>query len=133
RLAYRNGRAALSTILEEAQNLPDMAESFVDFDWRLQRTMVTLSGNPVYGLMLNDFDRMFNMLGSHYFSLKIARDMSRNYYRNLKMVLDEADVSSDHTEDCCDQKEDQVADVVEKAMNEVVQLWRQGLIVKASD
>lgn len=107
------GRAPddVCTFLEDAGQLIDEVDAFVDFDWRLQLFLATKSGNPIYKLMLNDFSTMFEILATAYFSLPEARTASRHYYRDLSTAIQAGG--------------DRVETVVMAAMNHSVALWQR--------
>jgi GntR family negative regulator for fad regulon and positive regulator of fabA len=111
------GRAAryrpdiLLKYLAKARNLAEDAKAFSDFDWKLQMLMARNSQNPVFSLILNDFARIFANMASHYFNLKIARQASRTFYRELSRAIEK------HV--------DTVEDVVRKAMGQSVLIWKE--------
>ncbi len=73
--------------LENAGQLDDDVNAFVDFDWRLQLFLAAKSGNPIYKLILNDFSVMFHALAAAFFSLSEARAASRRYYGDLSTAI----------------------------------------------
>jgi len=111
------GRAArfqpeiLLNYLAEARNLAEDAKAFSDFDWKLQMLMARNSQNPVFSLILNDFAQIFANMATHYFNLKAARQASRRFYRELTRAIE------NHA--------DTVEDVVKKAMEQSVSIWKE--------
>jgi len=111
------GRAArfqpeiLLNCLAEARNLAEDAKAFSDFDWKLQMLMARNSQNPVFSLILNDFAQIFANMATHYFNLKAARQASRTFYGELTRAI------KNHA--------DTVEDVVKKAMEQSVSIWKE--------
>ena len=99
----------VGAFLDDAGQLNDNVNAFVDFDWRLQLFMATKSENPIYTLMLNDFSTMFDALATAYFAIPEARAASRHYYRALSAAIQ----AGGH----------RVETVVMDAMNQSVALW----------
>jgi GntR family transcriptional regulator, negative regulator for fad regulon and positive regulator of fabA len=99
----------VGAFLDDAGQLNDNVNAFVDFDWRLQLFMATKSENPIYTLMLNDFSTMFDALATAYFAIPEARAASRRYYRALSAAIQ----AGGH----------RVETVVMDAMNQSVALW----------
>ena len=97
-------------VLADAERLDDDAQTFVDFDWRLQVFMASQTGNPIYRLMFNDFAGMFETLAAAYFAIPQARTASRNYYRSLAAAIQSG--------------ERHVETVVRDAMVESVAIWK---------
>ncbi len=87
------------------------AVSFARFDWGLQTCMVCLAGNPVLGMIFNDFAPVYQVLGERYFGVKEARTLSIVYYTRLAAAL-ESDPDS-------------VRDLVETTMAGARKLWEE--------
>lgn len=73
--------------LADKDGLQEDAEKYADFDWRLQELMVQSCGNPIYGLILNDFREIYTRLAAGYFLLPEARLSSGRYYRALDAAI----------------------------------------------
>jgi GntR family negative regulator for fad regulon and positive regulator of fabA len=63
------------------------AKTFANYDWGLQMLMVKITQNPVLKMMFNDFAPVYHRLGQLYFTHKMAREMSLEYYGNLGAAL----------------------------------------------
>jgi GntR family negative regulator for fad regulon and positive regulator of fabA len=87
KLAAHRSPETISALLEDAPASRDSAERFVEFDWDLQITMVRGSGNPIFPLILNDFETVFKMLAAVYFRKENGRAASLNYYERLGLAL----------------------------------------------
>jgi GntR family negative regulator for fad regulon and positive regulator of fabA len=74
---------AIADHLADAKKLPDEAESYAAYDWKLQMLMARHSHNPIFPLILNDFGSVFRSMALRYFSQAKARKTSCKYYRQL--------------------------------------------------
>jgi GntR family negative regulator for fad regulon and positive regulator of fabA len=63
------------------------AKAFALHDWGLQMLMVGITRNPVLKMMFNDFAPVYHRLGQLYFTNKIAREMSLEYYGALNLAI----------------------------------------------
>ncbi len=79
----------LLRLLAESKNLEENAAAYVEFDWKLQCLFARYSSNRIIPLMMNDYTAIFNRFGLLYFSLDIAREISKNYYRQLIEAIQE--------------------------------------------
>lgn len=83
RKAVENRPSDLEGYLSLAQDLPDTAQDFVDYDWGLQLETATDSGNPFFRIIFNDFTLMYRQWGLDYFLNLKARRLSALYYAEL--------------------------------------------------
>lgn len=67
------------------------AKSFNLFDYHLFQQMAFLSGNLIYGLIFNGVKKLYDRVGSYYFSNLEARKLALNFYQNLYQVFDQDD------------------------------------------
>ncbi|MFY0401740.1 fatty acid metabolism transcriptional regulator FadR [Pantoea dispersa] len=70
-------------VLESALSEEDQAEAYTELDYRVFRGLAFASGNPIYGLILNGLKGLYTRVGRHYFSNPEARELARNFYRQL--------------------------------------------------
>ena len=87
------------------------AKAFANYDWGLQMLMVGITQNPVLKMMFNDFAPVYHRLGQLYFTHKIARKMSLEYYGALGLALQE--------------KEPFIHGLVEKTMAGAQLFWQE--------
>jgi GntR family negative regulator for fad regulon and positive regulator of fabA len=87
RRAAENSPETIIEYLKGADQLADEAGAFSTYDWGLQTLMARNTGNPIYVLMLNDFEHVFKSLAFIYFSRKSSRKDSSRYYRELKKAM----------------------------------------------
>ena len=60
------------------------AEAFAEFDYQLYHQLAFASGNPIYALILNGFQGLYNRVGRVYFAEKLARDGALKFYQQLR-------------------------------------------------
>ena len=100
---------AILTHLEQADSLADDAETFTNYDWNLQTLFARNSSNPVYLLILNDFESVFHMIAQYYFVHENARNASLRFYRALGDALSRQSGNIDQ--------------IVRSAIVESIQIW----------
>lgn len=83
------GRVA--ALLAGAGELADAAPVYAAYDWRVQRELTILSGNPVYTLILNAFTGFYEEMAALYFAQEAARQASQAYYLELLAAARDAD------------------------------------------
>lgn len=86
RSAVERDAAGVAALATRGEQLPDEAEAFAAFDWRLHHELTIRSGNPVYTLILNGFAGFYEQVAQRYFSRGEARAVSRAFYRELGAV-----------------------------------------------
>lgn len=97
--------------LQAAIKLPDEAVAYANYDWKLQIQMARHSNNPIFPLILNDFASIFTTMAKRYFSQQIARQASREYYRQLSRAIGNGGAA--------------VEKVVKAAMAQSISIWKQ--------
>ncbi|MHB1683894.1 MAG: GntR family transcriptional regulator [Bacilli bacterium] len=83
REAVRAHPARVVAELVGADVRTDLPGAFAELDFRIQKSLAKIHGNPLYLMLLNSFDEMFRVLGARYFSYAENREHSRLYYANL--------------------------------------------------
>ncbi len=73
--------------LEMSKTLTDIPAEYAAYDWGLQMLMVKATDNPVFNMILNDFEPLYGILGEFYFQSSEARTVSFTYYENLLNAL----------------------------------------------
>ncbi len=91
--ACTRGPEAILRHLEHTGDLKECPEAFAQFDWQLQTLMAELSGNVTFPMILNDFNALFKLLGTTYFTMENSRAASRTYYRQLARAVDQGPAS----------------------------------------
>ncbi|MET1255954.1 fatty acid metabolism transcriptional regulator FadR [Aliikangiella maris] len=93
RLAMKENREKMAEVLSKIEDIEENAESYIEFDWWVQHECATLSGNPVYILILNGFKKIYYRIGRFYFTNPETRKFAKEYYRNLKQIVLANDVN----------------------------------------
>jgi len=70
-------------LLSSYIDVEDTGEAFAEFDYKINKELVTVSGNSIYLLILNGFKGLYSRIGALYFSHPMGREMTRAYYQNL--------------------------------------------------
>ncbi len=100
----------LQRYLENCVGVNETAEAFMEYDWELQRLMASLSGNPLYRMILNDFNELYRTMGLAYFKFENARTSSLEYYQRLLTAVTKRDA-------------DAVEQEVRIVMDEALEIW----------
>lgn len=64
---------------------------FSAYDWTLHRLLTRTSGNPIYTLILNGFEDLYQHLGAIYFAYDHTREASRLFYQALAETFEQQD------------------------------------------
>jgi GntR family negative regulator for fad regulon and positive regulator of fabA len=83
RAAIKNNPEKVIELLSTYVDIEDSGEAFAEFDYELNKSLVTASGNPIYLLILNGFRGLHSRIGSLYFAHPMGRELSKAYYQNL--------------------------------------------------
>jgi len=83
RLAIKNDAIAMGKIFSKAYELEDLASAYVLFDWQAQRQCALLTGNPIYTLALNGFEKTFFKVGHSYFNNEETRSLAKAHYLDI--------------------------------------------------
>jgi GntR family negative regulator for fad regulon and positive regulator of fabA len=83
RAAIKNNPEKVIELLSTYVDVEDTGEAFAEFDYELNKSLVTASGNPIYLLILNGFRGLHSRIGSLYFAHPMGRELSKAYYQNL--------------------------------------------------
>jgi GntR family negative regulator for fad regulon and positive regulator of fabA len=110
RQAIEKNASQVESLLANFESLADNPQSFANFDWNLHRQLSILGGNPFFTLFINTLQRLYEILGPHYFALPEARQHSRSWYTNLRKCARE-----------CNGEDAQR--LTEKIMQESLELW----------
>jgi GntR family transcriptional regulator, negative regulator for fad regulon and positive regulator of fabA len=83
----------LVEILEQAQNLENNAQAYVDYDWRYLHKLSRASNNPIFTLLLNGFKTLYLRVGKYYYSEADTRQLAAEYYQQqLKLINEQQDI-----------------------------------------
>ncbi|MCD4720456.1 MAG: fatty acid metabolism transcriptional regulator FadR [Desulfobacula sp.] len=87
--AISNSPEEILTYLRKSNALKNRADAYAEYDWGLQMLMVKATKNPVFNMILNDFEPLYAILGEIYFQKKNARVASLTYYSDLIKALEQ--------------------------------------------
>jgi len=111
-LAARNDPASVLLVLADHQKLPDTAEAFASFDWRLHNQLTIACGNPIFTLILNGFAELYGPMAVLYFQPPESRQRSRVFYAELGQAFKLSDPIAAET-------------VTRAVMQDSLRLWEQ--------
>ncbi|MGR5251661.1 fatty acid metabolism transcriptional regulator FadR [Vibrio astriarenae] len=89
-----------------------VARTFNFYDYMLFQRLAFHSGNQIYGLIFNGLRKLYDRVGSYYFSNPEARDLALNFYKKLLEICE-----SGHLEE--------IPNVVRKYGIESSLIWNQ--------
>jgi GntR family negative regulator for fad regulon and positive regulator of fabA len=98
--------------LQGHRQLPDTAESYATFDWRLHRCLSLASGNPIYAMIMNGFSDFYEQLARLYFATGDERERSYKFYAALSEAVADRDA-------------DRAEQVSQRAMSESIRSWQR--------
>jgi len=111
RLAVERAPEKVIKLLEAHTLLPEQAEEFAAFDWKLHYQLTIASGNPIFTMILNGFQELYLPMACLYFQTAAARASSRHFYAGLYTVSLNGDA--------------QAAELLtQRVMGESLDLWR---------
>jgi GntR family negative regulator for fad regulon and positive regulator of fabA len=83
RQAMEAASAEIATILTKFADLEDTSIAFAKADWELHHLLTLRAENPIFRLLLNSFQNLYQVMGEHYFVSAENRKRSRAYYTGL--------------------------------------------------
>ncbi|MBI5296800.1 MAG: fatty acid metabolism transcriptional regulator FadR [Chloroflexi bacterium] len=83
RQAVEQAHAEIAAFLATLAELEDTPEAFASADWELHHLLTLRAGNPIFRLLLNSFQDLYQLMGAHYFVSAENRNRSRAYYAEL--------------------------------------------------
>ena len=111
KMAMENQPEQFENFLVQAAGLSENSEAYTDYDWKLQLNMASMSCNPFFRIILNDFDFLYRKMGGDYFKSKEARMLSQAYYSELLSLVRKKDGEG-------------VQRRVAKVMDDALNLWK---------
>ncbi|MGL6257883.1 fatty acid metabolism transcriptional regulator FadR [Vibrio sp. WXL103] len=97
-----------------------IARTFNFYDYMLFQRLAFHSGNQIYGLIFNGLRKLYDRVGSYYFSNPQARDLALNFYKQLLEL-------------CQTGQRDEIANVVRQYGMESGLIWNQMKTTLPSD
>lgn len=78
-------------LLSKSRQLDDDANAYAQYDWEVHHQLTVLSENPIYPLILNGFEPLYNRLAQEYFSGEQERALSKFFYQELLKATENGD------------------------------------------
>ncbi len=94
RKAMKNDPEKVIELLKMAQDLPDDAVSYINYDWQFLHGITRATGNAVYTLILNGFRTLYKRVGRYYFSKPEARKLAITFYQDMVPLVESNDVDA---------------------------------------
>lgn len=88
RAAIKNNPETTLALLNEYIDIDDTGEAFAEFDFQLNKSIVSASGNPIYLLILNGFKGLYSRIGSLYCSHPTGRQLLREFYKSMIAITE---------------------------------------------
>ncbi len=112
RMAIQNSPTKVIRLLESMQQVPDTNSDFTRVDYELHYRLTILSGNPVFTLIFNGFNTLYQSMGLIYFTDSRTRDHSRSFYKKLLAAALSNDIFM-------------AEEVTRSVMRESIELWKR--------
>lgn len=109
--AVECNRPKVIALLSNLEQLKDDTECYAVFDWDLQKSLAKLSSNPLYLLILNNFNDLYIKMARKYFSGEQNRKLALEYYNQLLTTV-------------MDGSPTEAEEISKKTMEKSLVLWR---------
>ncbi|MCW8346750.1 fatty acid metabolism transcriptional regulator FadR [Vibrio sp. ZSDZ65] len=76
---------------EEKRQIALIARTFNFYDYMLFQRLAFHSGNQIYGLIFNGLKKLYDRVGTYYFSNPEARMLALNFYKDLLVICESGD------------------------------------------
>ncbi|MFA0441673.1 fatty acid metabolism regulator [Vibrio sp. 10N.286.49.C2] len=76
---------------EEKRQIALIARTFNFYDYMLFQRLAFHSGNQIYGLIFNGVKKLYDRVGTYYFSNAQARTLALNFYKDLLVICESGD------------------------------------------
>ena len=110
--AISQAQEPLLVFLASAEDLPDSAESFAQYDWELHWQLTLFGGNAFFTHFMNSVKGLYHIVGLPYFSHQQTRSHSRDFYRQLQVCAQEKDG-------------EKAGKLAQRVMQESASLWKE--------
>lgn len=112
KMAVINHPESVLQVLNGWDQLSEEPDDYSVFDWNVHHRLSVLSGNPVFPLMLNGFEVLYNLMGKLYFSSDSAYQLSNYFYRSIEKAARVNDANA-------------AEQVCKEVMEKSEKIWRQ--------
>ncbi len=86
--AFKTAPQDALKVFQPLEQLADNASAYTEFDYDVFRKLAFISDNPIYGLILNSFKKLYTRIGLFYFANPAARSLANQFYLQLKQICD---------------------------------------------
>jgi len=83
RQAMEQASGEIAALLSGYPDITDSPSAFARADWELHHLLTLRAANPIFRLLLNSFQSLYQVMGERYFASAENRDRSRAYYAGL--------------------------------------------------
>ena len=83
RQAMEQASSEIAALLSKYADLEETSAAFASADWELHFLLTQRAPNPIFRLLLNSFQTLYQVMGEHYFASAENRKRSRAYYAEL--------------------------------------------------
>jgi GntR family negative regulator for fad regulon and positive regulator of fabA len=83
RQALEQAPEEVEALLAQYADLEDSPPAFAQADWNLHLLLTRRAENPIFRLLFNSFQELYQVMGERYFASKENRERSRAYYASL--------------------------------------------------
>ena len=83
RQAMEAAASEIAMLLAKFETVEDTPVAFASADWELHHLLTLRAENPIFRLLLNSFQSLYQVMGEHYFVSAENRARSRAYYTEL--------------------------------------------------
>lgn len=91
RQAMEQASPEIVALLEGQSYVEDNPAAFAHADWELHHLLTLRAANPIFRLLLNSFQNLYQLMGERYFVSAENRNRSRTYYAELLSCARESD------------------------------------------
>jgi GntR family negative regulator for fad regulon and positive regulator of fabA len=112
RQAVHNASAEVASFLESCSKLEDTPAAFARADWELHRLLTQRADNPIFRLLLNNFESLYLLLAERYFAFPECRASSGLFYAGLLACARRS-------------QEGEAEDLTRRVMKESLALWEK--------
>jgi GntR family negative regulator for fad regulon and positive regulator of fabA len=81
--AMEQAPAEIAALLTKFAQVEDTPVAFASADWELHHQLTLRAANPIFRLLLNSFQKLYQVMGEQYFASAENRTHSRAYYAEL--------------------------------------------------
>lgn len=81
--AMERASSEITALLADYADIEDTPSAFARADWDLHHLLTQRAVNPIFRLLLNSFQSLYQVMGEHYFVSARNRNRSRAYYAGL--------------------------------------------------